>query len=194
MPESSCCCAVDLSQRAAMASAAPSDARTQRGLRSSAAGADRGRRSAQCARGRQRGAGRGERAPKKRSRSRRTRPTSSRQVNRSARSPSPPKRNSPTTAERTLRSLDRHARTPRRAGAGLPFPRSRPRSPVRLAPSPSRRMPLRSPASLGSKEAVSLRAPSAGGDGARRDRPLLGLPRPKPAWEGHSRRSVQQRP
>jgi hypothetical protein len=48
--------ALDLSHRAAMVSAAPSDARTQGGLRSSAAGTDRGRRSAQCGRGRQRGA------------------------------------------------------------------------------------------------------------------------------------------
>jgi len=48
--------ALDPSQRAAMACAGPSDARTQGGPRSSAAWADRGRRSAQCARGRQRGA------------------------------------------------------------------------------------------------------------------------------------------
>jgi hypothetical protein len=48
--------ALDPIQRTAMASSAPSDARTQGGSRSSAAGADRGRRSAQCARWRQRGA------------------------------------------------------------------------------------------------------------------------------------------
>jgi len=58
--------ALDPSQRAPMASAGPSDARTQGGLRSSAAGVDRGRSSAKCVRRRQRCAlARGEGTEKK---------------------------------------------------------------------------------------------------------------------------------